>query len=114
MATEHSDLVRQLNDEKELLISQNCELKKEVAQTKFDQDMLKSQVEGYHAKMQTLQAELQKEQKHVARIKACSGDLTKLEEELKFSKDKIKSMTDKVQETHENMQREQAVVEETL
>ena len=42
MATEHSDLVRQLNDEKELLISQNCELKKEVAQTKFDQDMLKS------------------------------------------------------------------------
>ena len=76
------------------MISQNCELKKEVAQNKFDQDMLKTQVEGYHAKMQTMQAELQKEQKHVARIKACAGDLTKLEEELQFSKDKIQKMTD--------------------
>ena len=44
-------MVKQINGEKELLINQNCELKKELAKSKLDQELLKSQVEGYHTEM---------------------------------------------------------------
>ena len=58
LATENSATVKQINGEKELLINQNSELKKELAKSKLDQELLKSQVEGYHTEMQTLRAEL--------------------------------------------------------
>lgn len=51
MATTNSKTVTQINGEKGLLISQNCELKKELSRTKLDQEMLKSQVEVYHTEM---------------------------------------------------------------
>ena len=58
LATNNSTTVKQINGEKELLIGQNSELKKELARTKLEQELLKSQVEGYHTEMQTLRAEL--------------------------------------------------------
>ena len=50
-ASEHLTTVKQLSGEKDLLIAQNAELKKEVAQSSYDQEHLKSQVESYHSQM---------------------------------------------------------------
>ena len=86
-----------------MLIGQNCELKKELASTKLEQELLKSQVEGYHTEMQTLRSELQTETKHVARIKACSADSLKLEEELQFCREHNIQMQEKVNDTHTDM-----------
>lgn len=36
MAEKHSQQIKEVNGEKELLISQNCELKKQVAQSSFE------------------------------------------------------------------------------
>ena len=54
--------------------------------------------------MQVVKAELAAEKRQVARIKACSGDLMKLEDELKFCKEHNGLMADKVQETHNEME----------
>ena len=114
LATDNSAMVKQINGEKELLINQNCELKKELAKSKLDQELLKSQVEGYHTEMQTLRAELQTEKKHLARIKACSSDILKLEEELQFSRQHNKQMQEKVDATHAEMLEQQEIIEEKL
>ena len=49
--------------------------------------MLKSEVESLHTKMQTQSTELETERKRLARIKASSGDIMKMEEELNFCKE---------------------------
>ena len=36
MARKHSHMINEVNGEKELLIAQNCELKKQVAQSSFE------------------------------------------------------------------------------
>ena len=48
MSISNTAIVKEINGEKELLISQNCDLKKQLLQTKLDQELLMSQVEGYH------------------------------------------------------------------
>lgn len=107
-------MVKQINSEKDLLIAQNSELKKEVAQSKFDQDMLKSEVERQYTKMQTQEAELKTERQRVARIKASSSDLIKLEEELTFCKEHNNEMSLKVMQAHELMQSQQTFIDEKL
>ena len=107
-------MVKQINMEKDLLIAQNSELKKEVAQSKFDQDMLKSEVERQYTKMQTQEAELKTERQRVARIKASSSDLIKLEEELTFCKEHNNEMSQKVMQAHELMQSQQKFIDEKL
>ena len=97
-----------------MLISQNCELKKQVAQSSFEQDMLKTEVERHHTKLQTLQAELETEQKHVARITASSGDALKLESELRFCKEKNEKMSDEVNQINDNILEQQMQIEEKL
>lgn len=67
-----------MNQEKELLISENGKLKKDIAEAKLAADMLKSEVERYHAQMQTLRVQIQTEQRQYARLKASSADLISL------------------------------------
>ena len=49
--------------EKDLLIAQNSELKKNLSDTKLELDLLKSEVEGQYGQMQMLKAELQAEKR---------------------------------------------------
>ena len=48
---EHSTHMTQVNQEKELLITQNSQLKKELAESKLEEDLLKSEVERFHTQM---------------------------------------------------------------
>ena len=64
--------------------------------------------------MQTLRANLQTEQKLVTRIKACSGDSLKLEEELQFCREHNTQMQAKVQDTHAEMLHQQEIIEDKL
>jgi len=84
MAGAHQVAIKKITSEKEVLISKNGELKKEVAASKHELELLKSEAEREHTSMQMLVAELETERRHIARIKACSGDLGKLEEDLAF------------------------------
>ena len=61
-----------------------------------------------------MRAELQTEKKHLARIKACSSDILKLEEELQFSRQHNKQMQEKVDATHTEMLEQQEIIEEKL
>ena len=65
--------------------------------------MLKTEVERHHTKLQTLQAELENAQKHVARITASSADALKLECELRFCKEKNEKMSDEVNKINDNI-----------
>ena len=76
--------------------------------------MLKSEVERFHTQMQTLKAQLSNEQKQYSKLKASSGDLTKLEEQLTFQKDHNEKLAHKVQETHNQMVMQQNQVEGRL
>jgi len=64
--------------------------------------------------MQTQEAELKTERQRVARIKASSSDLIKLEEELTFCKEHNNEMSQKVMQAHELMQSQQKFIDEKL
>ena len=49
--------------------------------------------------MQVLKAELESEKRQVAKIKACSGEVIKLEEELRFCREHNAEIAERVQET---------------
>jgi chromosome segregation ATPase len=100
---EHSTFITHVNHEKELLISQNGELKKKLSDAKLCNEMLESEVERQHTQMQTLRVQIKTEQKKFAKLKDGSGDLLKLQEELEFFKEHNDKMTLKVGETNDFM-----------
>jgi len=114
MAVRHREAIRVVSAEKEVLISESVELKQRLAQSNYDQEVLKSELDRQRAHTQTLQSELDAEKQQVARIKACSGDLMKLESELRFCQDLNAEMTERVQQTQRGMEEQQEVVEEKL
>ena len=65
--------------------------------------MLKTEVERHHTKMQSLEAELDTERKHVERIKASSADALKLEAELRFCKEHNAKVTAEIKKVSDNM-----------
>ena len=76
--------------------------------------MLKTEVERHHTRMQSLEAELDSERKHVERIKASSADALKLEAELRFCKEHNMQVTAEISKVGESMLGQQSVIEQKL
>lgn len=93
------ETVKVVNEEKEILVGQNLDLKKEISALKLEGELMKTQVERFHIQVQTLESELEAERRLIAKMKACSGDLFRLEEEISFLKGRNEEMARQVEAT---------------
>ena len=63
LAIANHEFAKQTNMEKDLLISQNSDLKKQLSETMLKLDLLKSEVESQYGQIQVLKAELEVEKR---------------------------------------------------
>ena len=82
MATNHAETMQQVQEDKEVLIQQNSQLKQALSDSMAANEQLKSQVESFHGKLVNCEAQLEKERLTIAKMKACQGDFSQLEQEL--------------------------------
>ena len=98
MAAKHVEVVAAINSDKDILIQQNSQLKKQVSEALAYNEVLKSQVESFHGKLQTAEAMLESEWCKVDFIRASQSDFSEMEEELKTVKANRKKLSQQIDE----------------
>ena len=82
MCREHAETIAEVNQDKEMLIQQNSQLKTAATEQLTQNEQLKSQVESFHGYLQTAEANLASEQAKMAAYCHTEQTYTKIQDEL--------------------------------